>query len=107
MVMEASGGPRMFHSRVVGEAGGVASGEGVSVGVDGGARVLVGRGDVVAVGSTGVGSNEHAHEKMTREAMKLNRRAIRGDNGKLGRVDMLKSQRLSCGTSIVRPNMRL
>ncbi len=80
MVTEASKGPRIFHSRVVGGAEGVESGEGVSEGVvvAPGTRVLVGTGVAVAVGSTGSGEEEQAHE-ITASAVKVKRkRAVRG-----------------------------
>ena len=73
MDTEASGEPRTFQSRVVGGAPGVESGGGVSVGgvsvgaeVDGGTRVLVGRGAAVDVGSTISGPDEQAHETIAR-----------------------------------------
>ena len=82
----------------------------MSEGVDGGVRVLVGRGDDVAVGSAGAGSEEQAHEKRTREAMKMNGMRVRGEYGKRARLAMLKRvvrEGWNYGTSIVRPGIRL
>ena len=54
-------------------------GEGVSAGseVDGGTRVFVGRDSAVAVGSTGSGVEEQAHEKMAMEAIARTRKPNR------------------------------